>query len=155
MSVLAKTIDRQNLIEVMHENPSVSCEKEIVWPFGSELLKLMKMSNFNGLSGHIEFDSLTGSRSNITLAIVDKTKTGVDLVYICLLLKNKFEILLTFFYINKVGYWKEVNPKKPIEIVRSYAKEKDQVLDKLNRNLIVTTKLVRILKLKIDFNLHN
>lgn len=77
------------------------------------------MTSFNGLSGFIAFDQTTGFRTNLTLAIVDKTKTGVDLV----------------------GYWNDSNGKKPIEIVRNYAKEKDQILDKLSRNLIVTTKL--------------
>lgn len=49
---------------------------------------------------------------------------------------NKFNLI----FINKVGYWRDW--KKEIEIVRSYAREKDQVLNKLNRNLNVTTKLV-------------
>jgi hypothetical protein len=42
-----------------------------------------------------------------------------------------------------MGYWKE-NPLKnnSIEIIRSYDKEKDLVSLKLNKNLIVTTKLV-------------
>lgn len=124
-------------------SPIVSCDKETPWSFGNEFIKMLKMTNFNGLSGHIEFDPASGFRTNVTLAIVDKTKTGVDLVSLFLIISiklNMTQILL------KVGYWREFNNKKPIEIVRSYAKEKDQVLDKLNRNLIVTTKLVSVFR---------
>ena len=64
----------------MTEPPVVSCDRETTWSFGKEFVKLLKMSNLNGLSGHIEFDMSTGMRNNISLAIVDKTKTGVDLV---------------------------------------------------------------------------
>jgi hypothetical protein len=60
--------------------PVVSCEKETPWTYGVEFMRLLKMTNFNGLSGHIEFDATSGFRSNVTLTIVDKTKTGVDLV---------------------------------------------------------------------------
>lgn len=99
---------------------SVSCQREIEWPFGAEFVKYLRMSKFAGMSGNVEFDTVTGHRINLTLSIVDKTRTGVDLV----------------------GYWRDKTTQKSIEIVRSYAKEKDHVLDKLNRNLIITTKLV-------------
>lgn len=120
--MLANTIDRQNLADLIVQSPTVSCQRETPWSFGEEFMRNLKMSQFNGLSGYIQFDPNTGYRTNLTLSIVDKTKTGVDLV----------------------GYWRDSSPKRPIEIVRSYAKEKDQILDKLNRNLIVTTKLVRL-----------
>lgn len=105
----------------MPENPRASCESEKPWIYGSELMKNLRKTKFNGLSGVVEFDQYTGYRQNIALSIVDKTKIGIDLV----------------------GYWRDNNSSKPIEIVRSYAKEKDHIFDKLNRNLIVTTKLVR------------
>lgn len=79
-SLIANTIDRHNLAEVMIAPSSVSCQKEEPWQFGSEFMKYLKMSNFNGLSGHIEFDQRTGYRKNVTFSIVDKTKSGVDLV---------------------------------------------------------------------------
>lgn len=43
-----------------------------------------------------------------------------------------------------MGYWTEQKKEggKSINIVRSYTKEKDQVLDRLNKHLIVTTRLV-------------
>lgn len=118
-SLIANTIDRQNLAEVIPSAPSVSCAKEQPWFFGTDFLRSMKLSNFNGLSGHIEFDLVKGYRKNITLSIVDKTKAGVDLI----------------------GYWRGNTEKGTIQIVRSYAKEKDRILDKLNRHLNVTTKL--------------
>ncbi|CAF0769478.1 unnamed protein product [Brachionus calyciflorus] len=119
LSLLAKTIESQNLVNIIPEFPKASCESETPWLYGTEFMKHMKNMKFNGLSGNIEFDVYTGYRKNLTLCIVDKTRTGVDLV----------------------GYWKDINSSKSIEIVRSYSKEKDQVLDKLSRNLIVTTKL--------------
>ena len=79
-SLLANAIDRHNLVELMPHSPSVSCQKETPWQFGPEFLKYLKKSSFNGLSGRVEFDQLTGYRNNVTLAIVDKTKTAVDLV---------------------------------------------------------------------------
>jgi hypothetical protein len=115
---LAKTIDRQNLAEIIKKSPSVSCQKEEPWLFGSEFMKYMKMNSFTGLSGNVEFDQMTGFRTNLTLSIVDKTRSGVDLI----------------------GYWRS-KASKSIQIVRSYAKEKDHVLDKLNRHLNITTKI--------------
>ena len=79
-SLLANTIDRQNIVEMIPVSPSVSCQKETSWQFGTDFMRYLKMSKFEGLSGHVEFDQMTGFRSNITLSIVDKTKTGVDLV---------------------------------------------------------------------------
>ena len=117
---MAKTIENHNLANIIPESPKASCESEKPWSYGTELMKSLRKTKFNGLSGSVEFDEETGYRKNITLSIVDKTRIGIDLV----------------------GYWKEANLSKPIEIVRSYAKEKDHIFDKLNRNLIVTTKLV-------------
>ena len=79
-SLIAKAIDRHNLVEVFPSTSSVSCQKETPWLFGPEFIRFLKMSSFKGLSGQIEFDSFTGFRNNLTLSIVDKTKIGVDLV---------------------------------------------------------------------------
>ena len=108
----------------MKESPKISCESGDPWLDGRYLMNHLKMNNFKGLSGNIQFDQQTGYRKNLTLAIVDKTKSGVDLF----------------------GYWRDSEryEEKSIEIIRSYAKEKVQVLDKLNRSLIVVTKVVRI-----------
>jgi hypothetical protein len=80
-SLIAHTIDKQNLADIIRTSPSVSCQKETPWPFGSEFIKYLKMGNFSGLSGNVEFDNATGYRTNFKLSIVDKTKTGVDLVF--------------------------------------------------------------------------
>ena len=73
------------------------------------------------------------------LYIVDKMKNDVDLV--------RLKWNLTFRQINyksKVGYWSETkNGSGNITIVRSFTKDKDQLMDKLSKNdLIVTTRLV-------------
>ena len=120
-SLLANTIDKHNLIEILSDSPKLSCSVGQPWFNGPVLMNYLKLSDFKGLSGHIEFDQKTGCRKNLTIAIVDKAEKGVDLF----------------------GYWREARKTKPIEIMRSYAKEKTQVLNKLNRNLKVTTKLVR------------
>lgn len=57
-----------------------SCQREEGWSYGVKLIKYMKMTSFQGLSGNIQFDRNTGYRKNFTLYIVDKTKFGVDLV---------------------------------------------------------------------------
>ena len=110
---------------MIKDSPKISCETGDPWLDGHYLMKHLKMNNFKGLSGNFEFDEKTGYRKNFTIGIVDKTKTGVDLF----------------------GYWRD-NDERTIDVVRSYAKEKFQVLDKLNRSLIVTTKVV-----SIDFHL--
>ena len=122
-SLLAHVIEQNNLARVL--SASASCSAERPWLLGNAFVKFLKMANFQGLTGHVEFEQSTGYRRNLTLNIVDKTRNGIDLV----------------------GYWREgrsdKDPTKPsIQIVRSYAKEKDQVLDKLNRHLKVTAKLV-------------
>ena len=80
------------------------------------------MSKINGLSDNIEFDPVTGFRRNLSFNIVDLTRNGLSLV----------------------GKWIEKEPPAPnkIEILRSYEKEKIQVDNKLNRHLIVTSKIV-------------
>ncbi len=119
--LLANTIDRHNLADIIPVSPKVSCEKETKWYFGDDFMNYLKMSKVQGLSGNIEFDQQTGFRKNLTLHVVDLSKRGVSLV----------------------GNWIEKDPliESHIHVVRSYEKEKKQVNDKLNRHLIVTTKL--------------
>lgn len=80
LSLLANTIDKHNLVDQIHSSPAVSCQRETDWSFGPEFVRYLRMSKFNGLSGNIEFDPHTGSRTNLTLSIVDKTRTGIDMV---------------------------------------------------------------------------
>lgn len=105
----------------MPGSPSVSCEAETKWHYGDEFMSFLKKSSITGLSGKIEFDQVTGMRKNLTMQIVDLSRNGVSLV----------------------GNWIENKPQgETIHIVRSYEKEKKHVSEKLNRHLIVTTKLV-------------
>ena len=60
----------------------MSCVTETPWLYGPELMNFLKANKLFGLSGYIEFENLTGYRSNLTLSIVDRTKTSVDLVNI-------------------------------------------------------------------------
>jgi hypothetical protein len=51
----------------------------------------MKLNKMQGLSGQIEIDEKTGYRKNNILSIVDKSRSGVDLVskfVICDLIHN-------------------------------------------------------------------
>ena len=90
-TLLANTIDRHNLAETLPATPTASCQKENPWLFGMDFMRYLRMSNFYGLSGHVEFDQTTGYRNNITLSIVDRTRAGVDLVCLCFI----------YFYMNK------------------------------------------------------
>lgn len=78
--LIANTIDKHNLVDLIPEIPIASCANERPWMFGSDFIKYLKLSNFKGLSGHIEFDQTSGYRKNLKFSIVDKTKAGVDLV---------------------------------------------------------------------------
>ena len=121
-TLLADTIERYKLYRIIKSSPKISCETGSPWLDGPYLMKHLKMNNFKGLSGNFDFDVKTGYRKNVTIGIVDKTKSGVDLF----------------------GYWRD-NNERSIYIVRSYSKEKSQVEDKLNRSLVVTIKMVCIM----------
>ncbi len=82
-TLLANTIDRNNLAETLPTTQTTSCQKETPWLFGMDFMRFLKMSSFKGLSGNVEFDQTTGYRNNITLSIVDRTRAGVDLVIFC------------------------------------------------------------------------
>jgi hypothetical protein len=56
------------------------CDNETKWSFGKKFLKYLKSLNTKSVSGHIEFDKFNGMRKNLTLSLVEKTKTGIDLV---------------------------------------------------------------------------
>jgi hypothetical protein len=69
------------LYEKISSSQQASCSSDVPWSYGSELFKYFKLAKFEGMSGHIEFDSLTGYRKNLTLNIVDLSKEdAVDLV---------------------------------------------------------------------------
>ncbi len=78
--LLATTINLNGLVDKIPSSPSVSCANEIPWPFGNEMVKMIKQSDFYGLSGHVKFDSMTGDRQNFSLRIMDIAKDGLSLV---------------------------------------------------------------------------
>ena len=118
--ILASTINLNNLYEKIPKSHTVSCEKEIKWDYGDEFIDNLKSTDFNGLSGPIQFDSVTGHRQNLTLDIVDLTKQGLSLF----------------------GHWSDRVAESPIQIVKNFEKIKAEIKEKLNRHLIVTTLLV-------------
>ena len=63
-------------------NLKISCKTETKWSNGTQLFKHLKMNNFYGRSGQIEFNRSNGLRNNIKFFIIDKLKTSIDLVYI-------------------------------------------------------------------------
>ncbi len=60
--------------------PKANCDNEIKWSFGKKFVKYLKTLNTTSVSGHIEFDKYNGMRKRLTLSLVEKTKTGIDLV---------------------------------------------------------------------------
>lgn len=78
--ILSNTINKYNLIDSIPLIFNVSCETDTSWSYGPEIVNYLKLTNMNGLSGHIQFDASTGFRTNLTIPIVDKVKNSVDLV---------------------------------------------------------------------------
>lgn len=48
---------------------------------------------------------------------------------------------MKWIFFSKTGFWNESADEQPIKIIRSYAREKYEVMSKLKRELIVTTRL--------------
>ncbi len=122
-SLLAYTVQKLKLADkILMVTQTGSCDTENPWPYGADFNQYLKLSKFEGISGNIEFDPLTGFRTNLTLSIVDLGKD--DLV-------------------DLIGYWSD-EPRdgaSKVTIMRSYAKEKDKLFNRLSRRLNVTTKL--------------
>ena len=93
---LATTLNINNLAETIPKSPSVSCSKENPWYYGEEFMRYLRLSDFNGLSGHIEFDSTTGCRKNLTIRIVDLIKDGISLVSNSHIITNEMKIRINF-----------------------------------------------------------
>ena len=53
---------------------------EEAWDYGEKFMKYLRLSDFNGLTGRIEFNQMTGYRKNMTIGIVDLIKDGLSLV---------------------------------------------------------------------------
>ena len=103
-------------------------------------MKLLKRNNLNGLSGNMQFEEKNGLRNNLTISVVDNVRNSIDLVIYQLILNNLIIFKTNF---QQIAYWRDKpENNKTIEIARSFEKEKNQILSKLKRHLIVTTKIV-------------
>lgn len=120
----------------MQSSSTVSCQKETPWLFGSTLTRYLKMNKFNGLTGNIEFDPVTGLRTNLTLNIVDRTKTSVDLVILkkkdTLLFEFKLKIKILCLKINflslVIGKTTQCLPKSLLKSCEATQKKKTQFI---------------------------
>ena len=144
--LIANTIDKNNLSKMIHLSlsKSVSCQTENQWFYGLQFMKYLKTNKINGLSGHIEFDIKSGYRTNLKFSIVDRTDDSVELVSLNKLINNKLFFFSLFINNYKIGYWRDEpvqSQNNTIQMVRSFAKERDTVYSRLNRKLFVTTKL--------------
>jgi hypothetical protein len=102
---------------------NMSCYSPLKWTFGLKFGKKLKSIKINDLSGPIQFDIKKGLRENLTFTINEN-------------IKNELKF---------VGYWKE-NKNRTIEIVKVLRKDEKSTY-KINKKLIVTTKLVKGIKL--------
>ncbi|XP_065142490.1 glutamate receptor ionotropic, kainate 5 isoform X1 [Paramisgurnus dabryanus] len=53
----------------------LSCTSSLIWQHGTSLMNYLRMVEYDGLTGHIEFNS-KGQRTNYTLRILEKFKGG-------------------------------------------------------------------------------
>lgn len=121
LQLVLNTIEHDRLEKSLYSMPpKVSCLKEEKWAFGPSFKTYLKVANFTGITGEVSFDHDTGFRSSPVLYIVDMSKKGVELL----------------------GYWtREKLENRSIHILRSFSREYHQILDRLDRHLIVTTRL--------------
>ncbi len=80
MLLLATTVNLNGLADKIVSSPSVSCANESPWAFGDEMVRLIKLNDFYGLSGRVKFEAATGDRQNFSLRIMDMAKDGLSLV---------------------------------------------------------------------------
>ena len=77
---MGNTIIRSGLEENKSLKSNVSCDTEIPWSFGTQLINHLKASSFHGSTGRIQFDKQTGLRNNLKFLIVDRIKDVIDSV---------------------------------------------------------------------------
>ncbi|XP_051992525.1 glutamate receptor ionotropic, kainate 5 [Xyrauchen texanus] len=53
----------------------LSCTSSLIWQHGTSLMNYLRMVEYDGLTGHVEFNS-KGQRTNYTLRILEKVKGG-------------------------------------------------------------------------------
>ena len=78
--LLAFTINNHRLVNELPASPSVSCSNEAAWSYGQQFIRLIKMNDFYGLSGHVKFNPATGSRTDFSIRIVDLIGEDLSIV---------------------------------------------------------------------------
>nr|XP_005998054.1 PREDICTED: glutamate receptor ionotropic, kainate 5 [Latimeria chalumnae] len=53
----------------------LSCNTPQIWPHGTSLMNYLRMVEYDGLTGHVEFNS-KGQRTNYTMRILEKSQDG-------------------------------------------------------------------------------
>ena len=74
--LFALALHELNMIQNI-EIGSLDCTGETSWAHGSSLINYMKMTQFNGLSGKIKFDS-QGLRTDFDLDVLELQATGLE-----------------------------------------------------------------------------
>ena len=76
---MSSTINKFNQ-NALIKSETASCDTITPWPPGLELMKLLKSTNLNGLSGNVQFEEKNGLRNNLTISVVDNVRNSLDLV---------------------------------------------------------------------------
>ncbi|KAI4891190.1 hypothetical protein NFI96_027035 [Prochilodus magdalenae] len=72
--VVASAVQELNRSQEIGVKP-LSCTSPQIWQHGTSLMNYLRMVEYDGLTGHVEFNS-KGQRTNYTLHILEKHKTG-------------------------------------------------------------------------------
>nr|XP_057902812.1 glutamate receptor ionotropic, kainate 5-like isoform X2 [Doryrhamphus excisus] len=72
--VVASAVRELNRSQEVGAKP-LSCASPLIWQHGTSLMNYLRMVEYNGLTGHIEFNS-KGQRSNYTLKVLEKHARG-------------------------------------------------------------------------------
>ncbi|KAK1795381.1 hypothetical protein P4O66_010558 [Electrophorus voltai] len=72
--VVASAVQELNRSQEIGVKP-LSCSSPQIWQHGTSLMNYLRMVEYDGLTGHVEFNS-KGQRTNYTLHILEKHKTG-------------------------------------------------------------------------------
>ncbi|XP_062848801.1 glutamate receptor ionotropic, kainate 5 [Trichomycterus rosablanca] len=74
MHVVASAVQELNRSQEIGVKP-LSCSSPQIWQHGTSLMNYLRMVEYDGLTGHVEFNS-KGQRTNYTLHVLEKHKSG-------------------------------------------------------------------------------
>ncbi|XP_054152427.1 glutamate receptor ionotropic, kainate 2-like [Oppia nitens] len=95
--------------------PSISCQSDNQWQFGTSLMNYMRPITFRGLTGLVDFDQF-GHRSSFTLDVMTISDDGLQ----------------------KIGYWSGSQTLQPLNISDEW-RDNFSYMSLANQTLIVTT----------------